>query len=454
MREPKRLLFTEAALAALMRNGRPQRQTVVWDTKERGLCVLVSRGPKHKRQATVTFRVIYYLKDRPGEARYVKLGRYPDELSDLDDVRDRARLVRIDAKNGIDPRKPKLTGTLADTVERYIETYAKDSRTWAESARILRRYVVAEWADKNIESVTKEDVSTLLTKIRRGKLEIGGKPRGTPAVARATRSQLVTLFNWYEVNHTVGRDFRMPIPRLMKNDALKVVSVRERHLDDDEIRALWTACGDLGIYGALVKTALLTAQRFRKVGQMRRSDLKQHFRLHGDDVGHVWDPSREDDPKNKRVSLVPLSDMARTVLAAVPIIAASKPQDFVFSHNGTTPLKGWSLNKARLDKKMLALMRQSAAERGDDPSTVTLKPWQARDLRRTARTLLARLKIPSDVAEHCLAHVLPGVQQIYNRHDYLVEKREAFQQLAELIQRIANPSSDNVVALPHGGSHG
>jgi hypothetical protein len=181
---------------------------------------------------------------------------------------------------------------------------------------------------------------------------------------------------------------------------------------------------------------------------MRRIDLKAHFRFQDQDVGHVWDPGRDNDPKNKRVALVPLSGVARAVLAGVPIIAAAQPQDYVFTHDGRRPIQGWAKNKARLDRRMLTLLQQWASERGDDPASVELPPWQARDLRRTARTLMARLKVSSDVAEHCLAHVLPGIQRVYNRHDYLVEKRHAFEQLAELITQIANPSPPaNVVAM-------
>ena len=224
-----------------------------------------------------------------------------------------------------------------------------------------------EWADKNIESIRKDDVGDLLGKIRRGKIELNGKKYGSQAVARATRAQLVTLFNWYEAKHRVGKDYRNPIPKLMKNDPLKAASERERHLDDDEIRALCTACGDMGAYGAVVKTALLTAQRFRRVGQMQRADLKAHFRLRGEDVGAVWDPTREDDPKNKRVSLVPLSRLAREVIAGMPMIDADQPKNFVFSSTGRGPLKGWSKSKARLDRKMLAFLRQWAAERGRRP---------------------------------------------------------------------------------------
>lgn len=33
---------------------------------------------------------------------------------------------------------------------------------------------------------------------------------------------------------------------------------RDRILDDDEIRAVWKACADMGTFGALVKIAMLT----------------------------------------------------------------------------------------------------------------------------------------------------------------------------------------------------
>jgi integrase len=238
-------------------------------------------------------------------------------------------------------------------------------------------------------------------------------------MARAVRAQLVILFNWHEAKHTVGKDYRNPIPKLLKSDPLKTALVRERHLDDDEIKALWLACGDMGAYGAAVQSALLTGQRWNKVLRMRRADLKDQLRVNGESVANVWDPTRTDDPKNKGVGIVPLSAMAREVIAAVPIIDADGDADFVFSVNGRAALVGVSKWKRRLDQKMLTLLRRWAADRGEDPDQVELKPWQQRDLRRTARTLMARAKVPAEVAEHCLAHVLPGIQGVYNRHSYL-----------------------------------
>lgn len=44
--------------------------------------------------------------------------------------------------------------------------------------------------------------------------------------------------------------------------------------------------------------------------------------------------------------------------------------------------------------------------------------WAPHDLRRTARTILAALGCPTEVAESILGHMLPGVQGVYNVHAY------------------------------------
>ncbi|WP_345847071.1 tyrosine-type recombinase/integrase [Shewanella algae] len=58
------------------------------------------------------------------------------------------------------------------------------------------------------------------------------------------------------------------------------------------------------------------------------------------------------------------------------------------------------------------------------------------DLRRTCRSLLARQGTPGEVAERCLNHKLKGVEGIYNRHDYLEERREAVSKLSETIRTL------------------
>ena len=52
------------------------------------------------------------------------------------------------------------------------------------------------------------------------------------------------------------------------------------------------------------------------------------------------------------------------------------------------------------------------------------------DLRRTFRSLLAEVGIQPHIAERCLNHKIKGVEGIYDRYDYLEERREALNKLA------------------------
>jgi hypothetical protein len=55
--------------------------------------------------------------------------------------------------------------------------------------------------------------------------------------------------------------------------------------------------------------------------------------------------------------------------------------------------------------------------------------------------------VDRNISERCLAHEIGGVEGTYDRYDYLREKRDAFERLAALVQRIVNPPQDNVVAM-------
>jgi len=172
------------------------------------------------------------------------------------------------------------------------------------------------------------------------------------------------------------------------------------------------------IYDAVVRSALLTAQRFHKVSLMQRADLKDRVKVEAREVDgvfvpevvvdDVWDATRKDDPFNKGVSPVPLSPMAREVLNSVPSVDGESLLGLVFTLTGKGPLKGWSKFKRQLDKAMLKELQAMAVERNEDPDKVQLEAWQHRDLRRTARTLMARAGVSSDIAELCLGHKKEG----------------------------------------------
>ena len=51
-----------------------------------------------------------------------------------------------------------------------------------------------------------------------------------------------------------------------------------------------------------------------------------------------------------------------------------------------------------------------------------------------------------------MGHAIPGVEGVYDRHRYDVEKAHALQVLADLIDRILNPHAANVVPLRAGAT--
>jgi integrase len=465
---PRRERLTTAVLDNLLRT-RPHKPCLIWDNKETGFHVLVNRGPKHRKQATVTFRVVYYLKDQPGRPHSMRLGRYLDEKPHIrielneegheqevsysccnpEDMRKVARKIRDQAKGGTDLRKLRVTGrNFDDLIKRYLNRpQPQVQRTLNETQRIFNTYVLPEWGTKNVESIDKEHVAELLNKIAAGEIKHPdtGQMIGTFAVARATRVQLGAFYNWY-VEELGSKRFRSPI---VKSKRWPQGQGRERVLKGDEIRALWRATAEMGIYGAVVRTALLTGQRFRKVGHMQKADFRERVKVEAGEVDgvfvpevviyDVWDARKKDDPVNKSVSPVPLSPLAREVINSVPKVDGDNPPGFVFTVTGKRPITDLSKGKDTLDKLMLRELRQLAVERGEAPERVQLEPWQHRDLRRTARTLMSRAGVNNDIAELCLAHKLGTVRHIYDRHDYLREKQIAFKRLADHVDMIVKP---------------
>jgi integrase len=76
------------------------------------------------------------------------------------------------------------------------------------------------------------------------------------------------------------------------------------------------------------------------------------------------------------------------------------------------------------------------------------EPFQLRDLRRTAETMLAGLRVPRDVRAQLQSHGLGGVQQRhYDRHDYMLEKRQALGKWTRHLKQLKEGKAGTVVAL-------
>jgi integrase len=82
---------------------------------------------------------------------------------------------------------------------------------------------------------------------------------------------------------------------------------------------------------------------------------------------------------------------------------------------------------------------------------LAIKSLAPHDLRRTCATQLGKMEVPGLVISLILNHAFPGVtNKVYNRDDYLKEKREALNEWRARLSRIvSNPgvaSADSGVA--------
>jgi integrase len=146
--------------------------------------------------------------------------------------------------------------------------------------------------------------------------------------------------------------------------------------------------------------------------------------------------------KNRRPHVVPLSPSARDLLAKVRPVEGNA--GLLFTTSGERPVSGFSKIKRRLDRAMLALARK---ERGKDAS---VPPWRLHDLRRTMVTGMNDLGVMPHVVEAAVNHVSgfrAGVAGVYNKSQYLPERKAALERWARHVQGLVSPDQGKVVDM-------
>nr|WP_285840223.1 integrase arm-type DNA-binding domain-containing protein [Sphingopyxis alaskensis] len=278
-------------------------------------------------------------------------------------------------------------------------------RSAKEIERIFTRYVLddpegnARWRHRDFRSVRRADVTALLDDVQ---------DKSGTRQADAVLAQLSSLSNWYASRVD---DYVSPIVRGMKRSG-RTVTARKRILNDRELRLLWKVTDGFGTFGDFVRFALLTAQRRTKLSQMKHDDVSR--------TG-TWTIPSEDREKANAV-LLKLSPMAMKLVNSLSRHASSP---YVFPGRfDDRPFSGFSKAKAELDDAI-------ETENGSP-----IEPWVLHDLRRTAKSLMARAKVLPHISERVLGHAIPGVEGVYDRYEYFEEKAAALRSLATLIARI------------------
>ena len=346
------------------------------------------------------------------------IGAFPD-WSAVKAVREARELrQRIDrGENPLEARKAEaaehvktVNAVLDDWLARHARARGKDGLERLRSAdaveSALARLVRPRIGPIDIYKLSRRNVAEMTDHIQ----DVAGA-----TMADRCRTYLATALRWFaerDDNFNLGH-------AIVRVQPPATDGARARVLDDFEIRAVWAAAGGAGTFGAMVKFPLLTAARRCEASDLPWTEI---------DGAGVWTiPALRS--KNKKPHVLPLSRAALELLQA-----RSKDSAFVFAGSGGLAFSTFTRGKALLDRML-----------GD-----AVQPWTLHDLRRTARTLLARAGISADIAERVLGHSLPGLEAVYNHHGYEAEKGAALEALAGLLDRIIKPPAANVVPLRAG----
>jgi integrase len=367
---------------------RRETQTVFFDTNVRGLVLRV--GPSRK-----TWYFTYRRRGSP--TQWLKLGPHP-ELK-LADARTRAREERYTlevlgddpvaasreaiaaaeqkAEAAAAPAPPMFT--FGDFIPVFVQFQKGRKKTWRDDAVMIERHLREPWGDLELASLNRTHVHQVLdTALGRG-LTVG-----------VNRLQAL-----------VSRIFTVALDRnlIQAHPASRVIkrareTARERVLNDDEIRSLWTLLERMPTPASeVIRLRLLLGQRGQETIGMRWSEI--------DLDAATWSlPSTR--TKNRRPHLVALPERAHAILTACRArVPSGEPRVFP----GLTP--------NRDDYRGL----RDIAIAGE---------YDWRDLRRTVATRLGELGFSETIIGRVLNHARATVTgKHYNQHAYVAEIRQA-----------------------------
>lgn len=327
----------------------------------------------------------------------ITIGRYP--VVALADARaETLRLLRL-AQQGqpLMPAGATASDAKALTLDKLIAAYCKHksvgTRSWAMVERSLRRPEMQSLLKRQAAKITKRDIVGVVDSIA-----AAGIPHAAGNLLRHSKM----LFNY-----AVERDL-LPSNPLDKVRAPVRTTERDRVLSDSELGRVWLAAGDLPQpWAAMIRVLILTGQRRSEVSGMSWTEID----------GDTWVLPRER-VKKDRAHTVPLSPAALAVLRGLP--GSTVAPGFVFSTDGgNTSSSNFAKIKAKLD------------------ASSGVAGYTLHDIRRTVRSGLAAMGIPEAVARSVVNHANGKIDRIYNRHQYLAEKREALERWSKHVVEVA-----------------
>jgi integrase len=359
----------------------PERgQKTYTDDNLTGFGVRVSQG------GTKTFTLVYGVN-----RQRVTIGRYP--IISLSDARIEAK--RILAEHTLGRSRPQ-TIAWDDGLALFLKHCQEKnrSRTVRDYRRLLKRHFA--FGRKKLGEITTADITKRLDRLNE-----------TPSERNHALLAVKVFLKWA----------RQPPRSYMSHNPCEGMVLskrpsRKRVLTDAELGTVYrTALEGEDAFSNIVALLILAGQRRGETGALRREwiDARDRTITLPDSI-----------TKNKRTHTFPYGEAAGRIIEAIP-----EEGEYLFpairEHvrgKPTTTFNAWSKSKVAFD------------------IACGITGWTLHDIRRTFGTGLARLKVQPHIVERLLNHklgsignqadgVVTAVAEIYNRHLYMEEMREA-----------------------------
>ena len=197
---------------------------------------------------------------------------------------------------------------------------------------------------------------------------------------------------------------------------------RTRTLNESEIKLFWQATDGGTCYEKLLRFQLTTGQRVGELGKLVPQTVTKS-------EGQQFLTIPEHIAKNRTELVYPLCSFA------ADLIAGRHNYEFLFSDT-ENPFSDWSRCKKILDARMTELNGGS------------IPHWTPHDLRRTYRTLHAKLGTPPHIAERLVHHISSrtDVERIYDQWTFLPEMRAAQQKYEDYLAALVADATKLAVA--------
>lgn len=356
-----------------------------------------------------------------GKQRELTIGNYPSISLKAarilaDEARTRVKKDKVDVAR--EKQEQLMALATAGTVkELCIEFYER-----TVLGRVKRPDIVKEMLDKNIVPKLGR---LRITEVK--PLDIDGMimaivDRGAPVMANRVLATTKAVFNYAIRHHWIEQN---PAAAFSRKDAGGEECGRKRALSDGELVKLFQAIRDAGpvfrIYELAMKLLLTTAVRVSELIEAAWSEFELES---GEPVWRL--PAAR--TKTDNGFTIPLPAAAVEWLREIK--RTSITSDYVFPA------------RRRVGKPTMspATMNWAMGEIKHGLEHFTLH-----DLRRTARTHLAAIGVAPHVAERCLNHKLPGMNDKYDTHDYLTERRQALNAWVAKLVALDKGEAFNVV---------